>query len=276
MAKHVQPSATATAFNCVHCGTLTTQTWSMLYADRYDGPRKHPPMPNQENVDGVINNKELAKDPERHARSINYVTRVAAGELFYNKIEGNVYPDFHVPNLNISQCYQCHELSVWLHDALIHPGNRYGIEPNEDLNDDIRQDFNEAREIINNSPRGAAALLRLCVQKLCMQLGEEGNSIDQDIGSLVGKGLNPLVQEALDVVRVIGNEAVHPGSLDLRDDRDSALQLLILINTIADQMITHPKNVKALYAKLPATKRAGIDARNERALKRAENGNSED
>ena len=75
------------------------------------------------------------------------------------------------------------------------------------------------------------------------------------------KGLNPLVQKALDIVRVIGNEAVHPGELDLRDDRDTAFELFGLVNSIADQMITHPKAVEALYNKLPESKRKAIEAR---------------
>ena len=96
-------------------------------------------------------------------------------------------------------------------------------------------------------------------------LGEKGKNIDDDIASLVAKGLNPLVQRSLDVVRVVGNEAVHPGSLDLRDDRDTALQLLSLVNLIAEQMITHPKAIQAMYEKLPEGKRAAIEQRNERA-----------
>jgi hypothetical protein len=53
-----------------------------------------------------------------------------------------------------------------------------------------------------------------------------------------------MVQKSLDIVRVIGNEVVHPGVLDLKDDRDTAVQLLKLINSIADQMISHPKNIE--------------------------------
>jgi len=62
----------------------------------------------------------------------------------------------------------------------------------------------------------------------------------------VSKGLDPLVQQALDIVRVIGNEAVHPGVMDLKDDRETAATLFGLVNAIADQMITHPKTVKAM------------------------------
>jgi hypothetical protein len=73
--------------------------------------------------------------------------------------------------------------------------------------------------------------------------------------------LNPTVQKSLDVVRVIGNEAVHPGELDLRDDRDTALQLLRLIDVIAHQMISQPKAIAALYESLPEGKRKAIEKR---------------
>jgi len=123
------------------------------------------------------------------------------------------------------------------------------------------RDFEEAREIVDASPRGAAALLRLCTQKLCRYLGEKGKNLDEEIGNLVKKGLNPLIQQSLDVVRVIGNEAVHPGVIDLNDDRDTAIQLFTLVNSIAEQMISHPKAVRAMYDKLPEAKRKAIEQR---------------
>ena len=139
--------------------------------------------------------------------------------------------------------------------------------PNQDLPDDIILDFEEARNIVNFSPRGAAALLRLAVQKLCKFLGETGKNIDDDIAGLVSKGLNPLVQKSLDIVRVIGNEAVHPGTIDLNDNKDTAIQLFGLINSIADQMITHPKTIETLYQQLPESKRNAIEDRNKKANK---------
>jgi hypothetical protein len=96
---------------------------------------------------------------------------------------------------------------------------------------------------------------------LCTGLGGKGRKIDDDIAFLVAKGLSPVVQQSLDTVRVVGNEAVHPGTIDLRNDTDTATKLFTLVNIIADQMITNPKHVLELYEKLPEEKRKAIEKR---------------
>lgn len=133
--------------------------------------------------------------------------------------------------------------------------------PNSDLREDIKVDYLEARSIVNKSPRGAAALLRLCIQKLCEQLGESGKDINTDIGNLVQKGLHSTIQKSLDIVRVIGNDAVHPGQIDLKDDIDTANKLFELVNLIAQVMITEPKAIDELYTALPESKRKAIEER---------------
>ncbi len=138
-------------------------------------------------------------------------------------------------------------MTIWLHNNFIYPPARYEIEPGPDLPADVRVDFEEARAVLALSPRSASALLRLCIQKLCKELGQPGKNLNDDIGALVKKNLHADVAKALDVVRVIGNNAVHPGELDLRDDRQTAEKLFVLVNRIAYDMITHPKEVQALF-----------------------------
>lgn len=163
--------------------------------------------------------------------------------------------------LKISICYHCDRYSVWIDEKMIYPDFQ-GVEPpNEDLNEDIKSDYLEAATILHKSPRGAAALLRLALQKLCMQLSEKGQNLNTDIGNLVKNGLPIKVQQSLDALRVIGNEAVHPGQLDLKDDAETASALFKLVNFIAEKMITELKEIEALYEKIPEEQKKQITER---------------
>jgi hypothetical protein len=166
-----------------------------------------------------------------------------------------------IDDTDICYCSHCRKQSVWKGFKMVFPDSSPAPLPNPDLPDEIKADYNEARSIISRSPRGACALLRLCLQKLCGFLGESGKDINADIAALVKKGLNPKIQKSLDIVRVIGNEAVHPGQVDLRDQPETAAQLCSLLNFIADAMITQPKAIEALYTKLPDSKIEQIEKR---------------
>lgn len=123
--------------------------------------------------------------------------------------------------------------------------------------DDVVADYNEAREILAVSPRSAAALLRLALQRLMPHLGVDTGSLNTDIGELVKQGLPVQIQQALDTLRVIGNNAVHPGELDL-DDSSAALALFDLLNFVVEDRITRPKTVSELFAGLPEGARAAV------------------
>ena len=65
----------------------------------------------------------------------------------------------------------------------------------------------------------------------------------------------------MDVVRVIGNNAVHPGQIELRDDRATAEKLFALVNLIAERMISEPRHVEAMFNSLPEGARRLIERR---------------
>ena len=170
---------------------------------------------------------------------------------------------FHgfVTGFHIAMCSHCNHPSYWLNDTMVYPNVLTAPLPNKDLPDDIKIDFEEARQISNLSPKGAAALLRLAIQKLCVHLGEPGKDLNTDIGSLVKKGLPVGIQKALDIVRVIGNESVHPGQIDISDDPATTAKLFELVNIIASKMITEPKEIDKLFDGLPEGKKAAIQKR---------------
>lgn len=164
--------------------------------------------------------------------------------------------------VSVARCRHCSKISIWENELMIIPIEGNIEAPNEDMPTDVLADYDEAKKIVNLSPRGACALLRLAVQKLCKHLGEKGNNINADIKSLVEKGLPISMQQALDSVRVIGNNAVHPGQLNLKDDTETAYQLFGLLNIICESLITQPKKIKEIYEmKVPENNRQAIEKR---------------
>jgi Domain of unknown function (DUF4145) len=137
--------------------------------------------------------------------------------------------------------------------------------PNGDMPEEIASDYLEAAAIAERSPRGAAALLRLCIEKLCSHLGFNKGSLDDRIGEMVAAGLPNVTTDALDVVRVIGNNAVHPGKIDVEDSPDTAAALARLINIIVEDRVSKPKHIDVQFKALPDDIRARIKARNTKA-----------
>ena len=261
--KDVPPSIKGEAFCCPHCGAYTHQFWYTLYVRRKD-KGDLPFVPANELLTRLDEAHDVANEKREQWRRV--FEKYATGKVFFNENETG-YSSIEARNLHLSKCYTCDEIAVWVHDRLVYPAQRNGPEPNEDLPDHIKTDYEEARSILNLSPRGAAALLRLCVEKLCIHLKADGSTLDGKIADLVKKGLSVRVQQSLDAVRVIGNEAVHPGQMDLEDNRDTAEALFRLINVIAEKTISEPKHVEAAYRSLPPSKLDAIDRRDKDSKK---------
>jgi hypothetical protein len=162
--------------------------------------------------------------------------------------------------LRVAQCGHCSECSVWVDGARVFPSTGNSPPPNDQMPEPVKRCYTEASEVVPRSPRAAAALLRLGIQLLCAELGENGKNINDDIASLVKKGLPEIVQQSLDVVRVTGNDAVHPGTIDT-DDPEIVATLFDLTNIIVEYMIALPNRVSGLYSALPATSLSSIQRR---------------
>lgn len=145
----------------------------------------------------------------------------------------------------------------------VYPAASSAPMPSSDLPDNCWEDYMEARDIFARSPRGAAALLRLVVEKLCHQLGDPSKDINQNIALLVQNGLPQRVQQALDSVRIIGNAAVHPGIMDMEDESATVSSLFRLVNIIVEKMITEPKEIEDIFESLPESRRQGIAKRDQ-------------
>jgi hypothetical protein len=162
--------------------------------------------------------------------------------------------------LRVGTCQHCGKTTLWVQDKMYFPDSGNAPFPNPEMPESVLKLYIEASSISSKSPRGASALLRLAIQVLCQELGEQGKNINTDVGSLVKKGLPTIVQQSLDIVRVSGNDAVHPGQIDT-DNSETVGQLFDLVNIIIEYMIALPKRVSGIYSSLPADKVKGINER---------------
>lgn len=181
----------------------------------------------------------------------NYRQNAIKAFLSYSK---NIFPrklKSALPSsLSIAQCHSCDKFTLWVNKKIVYPKQLVIDPPNKDMNPDIQELYIEAGNIIIDSPKGAAALLRLALQKLLIQLGKDGKNINNNIKELVAEGLHPTIQKALDLVRVIGNNAVHPGEINFDDNKEIAFKLFEIINLIAKDTITNKKEIDRLYDEL--------------------------
>lgn len=173
----------------------------------------------------------------------------------------NSYSYITLPELAVSECRRCEEQVVWDGDSILKPRTSIAPVAVEDMPEEVAFDFDEARQVFSASPRASAALLRLALQKLCKALGQPGENINSDIKALVQQGLPVQIQQSLDVVRIVGNNAVHPGEIDLNDTPEIALSLFGLINLVVETMISQPKHIQALFDALPEGAKAAIEKR---------------
>ena len=245
--KYVPPAIDEQSFNCPHCGTLAQQFWFSLHARQLEKDTVPRRVGENELADATFDHIEDEGDRERVK---TWFGKMATGRPFFDA-DSNHTPHYF-RNVSVSRCYNCSDLTLWINNGIAWPERGEAPFASPDLPEDLRTDYDEASTILTLSPRGAAALLRLAIQKLCKHLGEKGKNLDDDIASLVKKGLDPRVQKALDVVRVIGNNSVHPGQMDLRDDRATAEKLFGMINLIVDIMITQPKHLEEMFNSLPS------------------------
>lgn len=215
---------------------------------------------------------QFVMDPQPPTEDQNYFTCPHCGTLTDQKrqlLYSEYFDERKVRSYSVYQaitvrvCGRCRNNCVWNQGKLLHPLDAsLAIPPNPDLPDNVRTDVDEARLVYSLSPRSAAALLRLALEKLCLHLGAEGRDLNTQIGWMVReRRLDPMVQKALDIVRVVGNEAVHPGTLDLRDKPHDVAVLFRMVNEIAEELITRPKRVLQAYERLPVSKREGIEQR---------------
>lgn len=228
------PNYGSKKFKCPHCQTVAVQRWFSANSA-------------SENVNDILSHIYL--DVRRHLKDYQQ----SAVQSFLESVTVNFQTSFtsFVPvGFSVASCSACDDFTLWVDKQMKYPKVTSLPSPNEDLDDDIKDLYLEASLIIVDSPKGSTALLRLALQKLLKQVGKSGKNINSDIKELVSEGLSPKIQQALDLLRVVGNNAVHPGQINIDDNAEVAYKLFSILNFIAEELITKPKELESLYSDL--------------------------
>jgi hypothetical protein len=255
----VTPTLGAISFSCPHCGAFAHQHWFHLSPDQVPHDATPFVATFAELPPEVI--AQLREEDQASEERGAFLERLKKNDVTYENFGYKKGSNWEFVNLHASLCSSCGGWAIWVKDNFVYPVVNSEIAPHEDMPHAVRADFEEAASIVDRSPRGAAALLRLCVQKLMPIFGQPGKNINDDIGALVKNGLEVGVQRALDIVRVTGNNAVHPGQFDLQDSPEVAHRLFTLVNLIVERMITTPRQLEEMLKALPEGAQRAIEKR---------------
>ena len=210
----VSPATNLSAFNCPHCHAYAKQEWMRV-------------------IGQTLSHKSLVDflQVERHPETVQRMSSQLSQQLrFY-----------------ASKCSNCDETAYWLDESLVWPRKTSAPPANSDMPDPVHEIYDEAAAIMADSPRAAAAMLRLAVEMLCNNLmGKDGNLADY-INKWVAEGLDKRIEKALDTVRVVGNLAIHGGKINVEDDLATVEMLFWLINYIVEKKISEPNRIDEFF-----------------------------
>ena len=156
---------------------------------------------------------------------------------------------FSAFDVRVRVCKKCRNASLWMNDKVVFPDHGDAPRPSPDMPDDVGKYYGEASLVMQKSPRAAAALLRTALEVLCnhLNLGDKRDGLSKRLAESKDK-IGDDMWNAMDVVRVLGNEAAHAGEINVNEKPETVRGLFVLINHIVQVLITHPKSVQNAIA----------------------------
>lgn len=228
----------ATSFICPQCGTKTSSTF-----DAYRGFDTSP----------ISQDKWKMADVEARQRLLDEHALSAPGSIII-----------------VSHCQTCEKSSIWIEtiseETLAYPHiSSIAPTPNTDMPIAAKEIYQEAASIVELSPRAAVGLLRLASQIIVDEVIDGKGSLNDKIGKLGAKlGSDDLITQGLDVMRVYGNDNVHPTQttqIKLTDTAEDAKILFVILNYIVTALITPSLGIARLHDALSDTQKASITRR---------------
>ena len=230
MASHdVEPQLGAESFSCPHCNAVAHQDWYSLFLKPENAAEVGVLTPEAVTV-STLRQGEAQRDNIKEIEQ--FIERLKKTQLTY-EYQKHPHPlKVKMANLHISNCHNCNGFSLWVSGLLVYPTK---LDKTPEL---VDEDVEEAAVVLNKSPRGATALMRLCIQKLVPLLEDNGKELNQRVSSLVRKGLEMEMQQAMDVLQVLRSDPVQLSPLDSQADKETALRFLDSLKEVLERRMS--------------------------------------
>ena len=212
-----KPKFGAESFSCPHCDAIAHHEWYSLFLK----PEKADDL--------VILTPEGVSERDGISELDQFVQRLRKNELTYGYQKHPQPMKVRMANLHVSRCNQCNGFAVWVSNELVFPRQT------RKMPELAEQDLDEAATVLKKSPVGSAALMRLCIQKLVPLLSQNGKGLDEHISSLVRKGLEVEIQQAMGVLEVIRNDPVRLTKFESEEEQEMALKFFESLKAILER-----------------------------------------
>jgi hypothetical protein len=220
-----EPTFGAESFSCPHCNDVAHQDWFSLFLKPENASGVDVLIPETITARILQGGSEWSDIKELD----QFVERLKKHEITYLYQKHSQSVKAKMANLHVSGCHGCNGFALWVGDRLVFPCN---VDKTPDL---AEEDFAEAAAILKQSPRGATALMRVCIQKLVPLLKQDGRYLKDYISSLVRKGLEVEIEQATEVLQVLRNEPGQPASLETQGDKAMALRFIDSLKAVLER-----------------------------------------
>jgi hypothetical protein len=234
MNEYIQPQLGAESFSCPHCNTVAHQDWYSLFLKPENAGEVRVLTPETVIV-GTLRQGDAQRENIKEIDQ--FVERLKKNELTY-EYQKHPHPlKVKMANLHISNCHSCNGFSLWVGGILVFPTR---IDKTPEL---VEKDLEEATAILNKFPRGATALMRVCIQKLVPLLEDNGKELNQRVSSLVRKGLEMEMQQAMEVLQLLRSDPVQLSQLESHaDNKKTALRFLDSLKEVLERRMSQNRN----------------------------------
>lgn len=231
-----EPSTLKSSFTCPHCFSKCQQKW--YYISYFSGSGEK---------EGYYRGIQIGPPESKLDRRTSTFSYLAKMEF-----KGEIY-------FSVCTNGDCKKETIWVGDQIVYPQISIAPLPHKDMPPNVREVYEEARQVFSRSVRAACTLLRLSLEYLMdhLKVLSPKDNLGKRLKYLIEDGRLPnRVLKAMESIRVYGNDMVHNiREIQIDDDQKTALQLFHLVNYIIERTITEEKMVKDLYDPIPPNKK---------------------